>query len=144
MQLTRGSLEATGGKRLAIGAACVLVALAACTSALALRMDVNQPPSQNTAAKKVEVKADALTILYKAPPVYPVEAKKAKVSGAVKLAAVIGKEGTVENLRVVSGPAPLQQSALDAVKQWRYQPFLLNGDPIEVETTINIVYSLRK
>ena len=64
--------------------------------------------------------------------------------GKVLLDAVIGKDGSVEQLRVVSGPAELQQSALDAVKQWKYKPFLLNGDPIEVKTNITIVYTLAK
>jgi outer membrane biosynthesis protein TonB len=57
---------------------------------------------------------------------------------------VIGKDGTVEELRVASGPKELQQSSLDAVRQWIYKPFLLNGDPVEVKTTINVVYSLAK
>jgi outer membrane biosynthesis protein TonB len=62
----------------------------------------------------------------------------------VVLNAVIGKDGTVQNLNVVSGPGELQQSSLDAVSQWTYKPYLLNGDPIEVETTINVIYSLAK
>jgi outer membrane biosynthesis protein TonB len=57
---------------------------------------------------------------------------------------VIGKDGTVEELKVASGPKELQQSSLDAVRQWIYKPFLLNGDPVEVKTTINVVYSLAK
>jgi protein TonB len=60
----------------------------------------------------------------------------------VVLQAVISKTGTIENLRVVSGPPLLQQAALDAVKQWRYRPYLLNGEPIEVETTVNVVFTL--
>jgi protein TonB len=77
-------------------------------------------------------------------PVYPEQAKKDRVEGKVVLAAVIGKDGTVENLRVVSGPSPLQPSALDAVRQWRYKPYLLNGEPVEVDTTIRVVYTLEK
>lgn len=146
MNLTRRSLEIGRGRRFAIIAACALVALVTCASALALRMDVTEPTTQNpsTGAKSITVKADALTIVTKVNPVYPVEAKKNKVQGTVELAAVIGKDGVVENLRVVSGPDALQKSSLDAVRQWRYQPFLLNGDPIEVKTTINIVYTLAK
>jgi protein TonB len=75
-------------------------------------------------------------------PVYPPDAKKAKIQGTVVLQAVVGKDGDVKNLRVLSGPQELQQSALDAVRQWKYRPYLLNGDPVEVETTVNIVYSL--
>jgi len=69
-------------------------------------------------------------------------AKAARVSGTVVLQATISKTGTIENLRVISGPAMLQQSAMDAVKSWRYRPYLLNNDPVEVETTVNVVFSL--
>ncbi len=56
--------------------------------------------------------------------------------------AVIGTDGLIKNLRVISGPKELHQSTLDAVRQWTYKPYLLNGDPVEVKTTINVVYSL--
>jgi protein TonB len=58
------------------------------------------------------------------------------------LQATISREGTIENLRAVSGPPLLQQAAIDAVKQWRYRPYLLNGEPVEVETTINVEFKL--
>ena len=51
-------------------------------------------------------------------------------------------DGKIENLRILSGPSELQQSALDAVRQWIYTPYLLNGDPIEVVTTVHVVYTL--
>lgn len=76
-------------------------------------------------------------------PVYPAIAKAAGVEGTVVLAATISKSGSVENLRVLSGAAMLQQAALDAVKNWRYRPYLLNGDPVEVETTVNVVFHLQ-
>jgi TonB family protein len=82
-------------------------------------------------------------LLNKAMPIYPPEAKKAKIQGTVVLEAVIGRDGTIENLRVISGPQELQQSALDAVRQWTYKPYLLNGDPVEVKTTVNIIYNLK-
>ena len=67
------------------------------------------------------------------------------MQGKVVLDAVIGKDGSMENIKVVKSVRDdLDRSAIDAVKQWKYQPYLLNGDPIEVETTINIIYSLRK
>jgi TonB family protein len=81
-------------------------------------------------------------IIYKVTPVYPQEAKDERIQGKVVLNAIIGKDGAVENLVVVSGPNELQQSALDAVRQWKYKPFLVNGDPVEVTTTINVIYSL--
>ena len=75
-------------------------------------------------------------------PVYPPVAKAAKVSGTVVLQATISKEGEVTDLRVVSGPPLLQQSAMDAVKQWKYRPFLVAGQPVEIETTVNVVFTL--
>ena len=76
------------------------------------------------------------------PPVYPIDAKKAGVSGTVVLAATIDTDGRVKELHVVSGPDLLQQAALDAVREWRYRPYLLNGLPVEVRTTINIIFTL--
>lgn len=75
-------------------------------------------------------------------PVYPPIAKAARVSGTVVLQATIGKDGLIENVRVVSGPPLLQEAALDAVRQWTYRPYLLNGEPVEVETTVNVVFSI--
>jgi TonB family protein len=83
-------------------------------------------------------------IISKVQPVYPIDAKKAGVSGTVVLSAVIGTDGTIQNLRVVSGPDLLRQAALDAAKQWRYRPYLLNYDPVEVRTTINITFTLAR
>jgi protein TonB len=75
-------------------------------------------------------------------PVYPAMAREMRVAGRVELQAAISRSGTIENLRVVSGPTMLQQAAIDAVKQWRYRPYLLNGEPVEVETTINVDFKL--
>jgi protein TonB len=60
----------------------------------------------------------------------------------VVLHAIIGKNGTIQNLTVISGPAMLQSAALDAVKQWRYKPYVLNGDPTEVDTTVTVNFNL--
>jgi TonB family protein len=76
------------------------------------------------------------------PPVYPPIAKAARVSGTVVLQAIISKTGSIENLHVVSGPAMLRQSALDAVKTWRYRPYLLDNQPVEVDTTVNVIFTL--
>lgn len=81
-------------------------------------------------------------LLTRTAPLYPVIAKTAGISGTVSLAATISKSGTIENLRVLSGQPMLRQAALDAVQKWRYRPYLLSGQPIEVETTINVVFSL--
>jgi periplasmic protein TonB len=82
-------------------------------------------------------------LISKAMPKYPPIAVSARASGTVVLQATISRGGTIENLRVVSGPALLQQAALDAVKQWRYRPYLLNGEPVEVETTVNVEFTLQ-
>ena len=60
------------------------------------------------------------------------------------LAATISKAGAIENLRVVSGPELLQQAALAAVRTWRYRPYQLDGQPIEVETTVNVIFKLER
>jgi protein TonB len=76
------------------------------------------------------------------PPVYPPIAKSAHVSGTVELHAIISKTGTIKDLHVVSGPAMLRQAAVDAVRNWRYKPFRVNSEPTEVETTINVIFTL--
>jgi TonB family protein len=81
-------------------------------------------------------------ILSKVAPTYPADAKAAGVQGAVVLRAIISKDGDVENLLVISGPKELLASAIDAVKQWKYKPYLLNGQPTEVETTITVNYHM--
>jgi protein TonB len=108
----------------------------------------------NLASKGPKVKAAAPTkinisagvsagmLLQKTVPVYPPIARAARVSGTVVLQATISKTGSIQDLHVVNGPAMLQGAALDAVRQWRYRPYLLNGDPVEVETTINVIFSL--
>jgi TonB family protein len=74
--------------------------------------------------------------------IYPPEAKKAHIEGVVKLSAIIAKDGTVQNLEVISGEPVLVQAALKAVKQWVYQPTLLNGEPVEVITQIDVNFTL--
>lgn len=80
--------------------------------------------------------------IHKTIPVYPPIAIAMQTQGTVVLEATISKSGTIENLRVVSGPAMLQQAALDAVSTWRYRPYLLDGQPVEVETTVNVIFTL--
>ena len=75
-------------------------------------------------------------------PQYPPLAKAARIQGTVVLAAVISKDGHIENLKVLSGHPMLIQSAMEAVKQWRYKPYYLNGEPVEVDTQINVVFTL--
>jgi periplasmic protein TonB len=82
-------------------------------------------------------------VLRRVQPSYPQMAKIARVQGAVVLAAIIGKDGTIQNLHVVSTASPLlNQAAIDAVKQWRYRPYILNGEPVEVDTTVTVNFTL--
>ena len=81
-------------------------------------------------------------LLRQAKPVYPELAKKARIQGVVKLHALISKGGTIEDLKVVSGHPLLVSSALEAVRQWVYQPTLLNGETVGVETEIDVNFIL--
>lgn len=81
-------------------------------------------------------------LIRKITPTYPLIAVAARQQGTVVLQATISKTGTIENLRAASGPPMLQQAAMDAVKSWVYRPYLLNGQPVEVETTVNVVFTL--
>jgi protein TonB len=115
------------------------------------QLEVKPPPapapsrSQEAAPRLVEVggKVQAAKLVRKAEPVYPPIARQARISGTVRLEAIIAADGGIRELRVISGHPLLVQSALDAVRQWRYQPTLLNNMPVEVLTHIDVNYTLR-
>jgi periplasmic protein TonB len=102
------------------------------------------PPPPKVTPKRISVggNVQAAHLVNRVQPIYPPLARQTRISGTVKLHAIIGKNGAVEQLQVVSGHPLLVQSALDAVKQWRYQPTLLNGEPVEVDTEIDVIFSL--
>jgi periplasmic protein TonB len=102
------------------------------------------PPPPKVTPKRITVggNVQAAHLVNRVQPIYPPLARQTRISGTVKLHAIIGKNGAVEQLQVVSGHPLLVQSALDAVKQWRYQPTLLNGEPVEVDTEIDVIFSL--
>jgi len=81
-------------------------------------------------------------LLSRVTPVYPAEAKQNRIQGTVKLEITIDKEGHVAAVSVVGGPTELIQSATDAVQQWVYRPTLLNGEPVNVLTTVDVNYTL--
>ena len=83
-------------------------------------------------------------LIHDVAPTYPSEAGRARIEGAVVLMAVIGKDGSVQDVRVESGLPLLAQAAIDAVKQWRYRPYLLNGEPVEVDSRITINFTLSR
>lgn len=149
MRLTEKPAQPSVLRRFTTAAVCALFSLGICATTLVLSVHVDalaagdeQAPSKPT--HPVAVRADIMQaqIVHKVAPLYPEDAKKARIEGKVQLEAVIGKTGEVEQLKVVSGPKELQQSALDAVRHWIYKPFLLNGAPVEVKTMIIVVYSL--
>jgi protein TonB len=80
--------------------------------------------------------------LVKQTPPDPALARQAGVAGTVRLSVLIGKDGTVQNIKVISGPPPLVAAAMQAVQQWVYQPTLLNGIPVEVVTTVNVNFAM--
>jgi protein TonB len=81
-------------------------------------------------------------LIYKPQPVYPPMARAVRVQGAVVLRAIISKTGTIENLQTLSGHPLLVPSAIEAVKRWRYRPYVLNGEPVEVETQVTVNFIL--
>jgi protein TonB len=81
-------------------------------------------------------------LIHKIEPVYPKLALGARVQGSVLIKAIISKSGEITELQVVSGHPILVPAALEAVKQWRYRPYLLNGEPVEVETNISVTFNL--
>jgi periplasmic protein TonB len=93
------------------------------------RIRVSQGVTQGMVIRKVE-------------PKYPKIALGARITGVVLLKAIIGKDGDIKELQVVSGHPMLVPAALDAVKQWRYRPYLLNGEPVEVETDITVTFQI--
>ena len=96
------------------------------------------PPLRITIGGNVQ----AARLINRVQPVYPEEVSKEKISGTVKLHVIIAKDGKIQQIQVVSGHPLLVQSAIDAVRQWQYQPTLLNGQPVEVDTQIDVVFSL--
>jgi len=81
-------------------------------------------------------------LIRKIQPAYPPLARQARIQGTVLLQAEISKDGTIENLRLISGHPMLAPAAIEAVKQWRYKPYILNGEPVEVETQITVNFTL--
>jgi protein TonB len=81
-------------------------------------------------------------LIHKVQPAYPPLARTARIQGVVVLQAVISKQGTIENLSVLTGHPMLTAAAIEAVRQWRYRPYILNNEPVEVETQITVNFSL--
>lgn len=102
--------------------------------------NVNQTRPRRTVSESVQ----AAQLFHRVEPIYPPLAKQLRREGRVELHAIIGTDGTIQSLEVISGDPLLIRSALDAVREWRYHPTLLNGQPVEVETHITVIYSLSR
>ncbi len=102
------------------------------------------PPPKAAAPKRIRVggQVEAAKLIFQPKPEYPPLAKMARIQGTVRLEAVISKDGTIQDLKVVSGHPLLVKAALEAVQRWRYQPTLLNGEPVEVVTEIDVNFTL--
>jgi protein TonB len=81
-------------------------------------------------------------LIHRVEPVYPRLAIQVGRSGRVELRAIIATDGTIQSLQVISGDPFFYQSALDAVRQWRYKPTVLNGEPVEIDTFISVIYNM--
>src|SRR5580693_2594041 len=100
------------------------------------------PPKATPSRIRVGGNVAAAKLVRQVTPLYPPIAKTAHISGTVILHAVIAKDGSIQELTYISGPPLLMKNAMDAVRQWRYSPTLLNGEPVEVDTTISVVFTL--
>jgi protein TonB len=104
------------------------------------------PPPPKAVVKQTRIRVggnvQAANLIRKVVPVYPPLAKQARIQGTVRFQAIIGKDGTIQNLQLVSGHPLLVANAQQAVSQWIYRPTLLNGDPVEVVTTIDVNFTL--
>jgi len=101
-------------------------------------------PVAATPAKPIRVSTpiQSAKLIHQVNPVYPPLARQARISGIVRLVAIIGRDGAIQNLQVISGHPMLVAVSVDAVKQWRYRPTLLNGEPVEVITQIDVNFTL--
>ena len=100
------------------------------------------PPPKAKGPIRVGGNVQQANLLRQVQPIYPPIAKTAHISGTVVLHAIISKDGTIEQLEYISGPPLLMKNAMDAVRQWRYRPTMLNGEPVEVDTTVSVVFTL--
>jgi len=144
MNLTRKQTQRTALNRLTPLVFCIGLGLITCGTALAgsMQVDTSQTETSDSNTPRLAAGVAAGNKLTGNVPKYPESAKKAKIEGKVLLKAIIGKDGKMQALNLISGPPELRQSAWDAVRTWTYRPYLLNGNPVDVETTITVTYTL--
>jgi len=100
-------------------------------------------PTKPAKVKEVPSDLQAAKLIYKVVPVYPPLARVAHVSGTVMLMAIIDEEGNVADIKILSGHALLKDAAVQAVKQWKYSPTVLNGEPMPVQANVNVIFALQ-
>jgi protein TonB len=102
------------------------------------------PPPKATTPKRIRVggQVEAAKAIFQPKPDYPPLAKMARIQGTVRLEAIISRDGTIQDLKMISGHPLLVKAALEAVQRWRYQPTLLNGEPVEVVTEVDVTFTL--
>jgi TonB family protein len=116
------------------------------TTAVVLpKAQADRPIARGTTSKRLRVpgEIEAAKLTSRTQPEYPQIAVMARIQGMVRLQAIVGQDGTIQDLKVLSGPAMLLKSSLEAVSKWRYQPTMLKGKPVEVETEIDVNYALK-
>ncbi len=142
MKLTQTPIHTSMPRRILLASTAAVLAVATCTSASALRLRI--APPTGVLQNAIKVAAGDMQAAEKKQPVYPAEAKANHdtVDGPVVLSVHIGKDGLVRELHVQKSLRPdYDASALEAVKDWHWTPYLLNGEPTEVETTVTVTYS---
>jgi periplasmic protein TonB len=116
----------------------------ACVGCITLDDNRHQPPPPpRTPARVLVGHIEPAMLLHRVEPQYPPLARQIHREGQVELHAIISTDGTIQSLQVVSGDALFLQSSEDAVRQWRYRPTVLNGQPVEIETYITVIYTLQ-
>ena len=151
MRLSEVRVEMRGTRRLLTASVCGVVGLVTCASALGLRMELSAPAPtaavQDASPARVTIPAEKMDAVYKRPPVYPAQAKEKKdtINGPVVLDVIVDEQGVPSDVRVRKGlRSDYDESALAAVKEWRWTPYLVNGKHVTVSTTVTVNYFLGK
>ena len=121
---------------------CSLLAGLAAGAAKAQQPDA--PPAKKITRVRQGGNITAKMLVHKVQPEYPEEAKKKGIEGTVRLHVIIARDGSVGQVELISGHPLLAQSALDGVRQWKYRVTYLNGDPVEVDTVVDVTFSLNR
>jgi protein TonB len=139
-----GDLAVIGGLGTGFGLSSTLINAISRPTPPAPRIETPAPSKPAAPSKPIPVSTgvQSAKLIRQVNPVYPALARQARISGTVRLMAIIGRDGAIQNLQVASGHPLLVPAAVEAVKQWRYHPTLLNDEPVEVITQIDVNFTL--